>query len=67
MKLVVKNGFLIDKDEKYKCSIGYNGLSNNKSEGDGCTPIGTFKINKILFLFLSDFESVFSFGSAKPS
>ena len=49
MKLVVKNGFLIDKDEKYKCSIGYNGLSNNKSEGDGCTPIGTFKINKILF------------------
>jgi len=49
MKLVVKNGFLISKDEKYKCSIGYNGLSNNKSEGDGSTPIGTFKINKILF------------------
>ena len=49
MKLVVKNGFLISKDKKYKCSIGYNGLSDNKSEGDGCTPVGTFKINKILF------------------
>ena len=49
MKLVVKNGFLINGKLKYKCSIGHNGLSNNKSEGDGCTPIGTFKINKILY------------------
>ncbi len=49
MKLVVKNGFLIDQCQKYKCSIGYNGLSKNKTEGDGCTPIGTFKINKILY------------------
>ena len=49
MKLVVKNGFLINHSQKYKCSIGFNGLSENKSEGDGCTPIGTFKINKILY------------------
>ena len=49
MKLVVKNGFLINQSQKYKCSIGYNGLSKNKIEGDGCTPIGTFKINKILY------------------
>ena len=49
MKLVVKNGFLTNQSQKYKCSIGYNGLSDNKSEGDGCTPVGTFKINKILF------------------
>ena len=49
MKLVVKNGFLTYQNYKYKCSIGYNGLTNNKSEGDGCTPIGTFKINKILY------------------
>tara|TARA_B100000886_G_C20339658_1_gene456093 strand:+ start:382 stop:876 length:495 start_codon:yes stop_codon:yes gene_type:complete len=49
MKLVVKNGFLINRDEKYRCSIGYNGLSENKTEGDGCTPVGTFKINKILY------------------
>ena len=49
MKLVVKNGFLQNQDQKYKCSIGYNGLNKNKNEGDGCTPIGTFKINKILY------------------
>ena len=49
MNLVVKNGFLIHHTQKYKCSIGFNGLSNNKLEGDGCTPIGTFKINKILY------------------
>lgn len=49
MKLVVKNGFLINGNLKLKCSIGYNGLSNNKSEGDGCTPVGSFKIIKILY------------------
>ena len=49
MELVVKNGFLIHRGQKYKCSIGYNGLSDNKLEGDGCTPTGTFKINKILY------------------
>ena len=49
MKLVVKNGFLTNENLKFKCSIGYNGLSNNKREGDGCTPIGDFKITKILY------------------
>tara|TARA_Y100000768_G_C23829014_1_gene610367 strand:- start:415 stop:909 length:495 start_codon:yes stop_codon:yes gene_type:complete len=49
MKLVVKNGFLVSENRKYKCSIGYNGLTKNKSEGDGCSPIGTFKINRILY------------------
>ena len=66
MKLVVKNGFLINHSQKYKCSIGFNGLSENKSEGDGCTPVGTFKINKILyrpdkikdFKFLLDSETI---------
>ena len=49
MMLVVKNGFLICQSQKYRCSIGINGLSENKSEGDGCTPVGTFRINKILY------------------
>ena len=49
MELVVKNGFLSNGDLKLRCSIGRNGLTSNKSEGDGCTPIGTFKINKILY------------------
>ena len=49
MELVVKNGFLFNGNLKFKCSIGRNGLTSNKFEGDGCTPIGTFKINKILY------------------
>ena len=49
MKLVVKNGFLTSENLKFKCSIGYNGVSNKKREGDGCTPIGHFKIIKILY------------------
>ena len=49
MKLVVKNGFLVNQSQKHRCSIGYNGLTKNKYEGDGCTPVGTFKINKILY------------------
>ncbi len=49
MKLVVKNGFLLSEGQKYKCSVGHNGLNDNKSEGDGCTPTGYFKINKILY------------------
>ena len=49
MKLVVKNGFLLAQNQKYRCSIGYNGLTKRKFEGDGCTPVGTFKINKILY------------------
>ena len=49
MKLVVKNGFLKNENLQFKCSIGYNGLSNKKREGDGCTPIGCFKITKILY------------------
>ena len=49
MKLVVKNGFLTNENLKIKCSIGYNGLSSNKFEGDGCTPIGHFTITKILY------------------
>ena len=49
MELVVKNGFITNENLKFTCSIGYNGLSNKKCEGDGCTPIGHFKITKILY------------------
>ena len=60
MKLVVKNGFLTNENLKLKCSIGYNGLSNKKCEGDGCTPIGHFKITKILYRpdKINDYEFV---------
>ena len=31
----------------YKCAYGKNGFIKYKKEGDGCTPIGTFHINKL--------------------
>lgn len=33
--------------DKFRCSIGKNGISNDKHEGDGKTPIGTFPIREI--------------------
>ena len=49
MEIVVKNGFLSFNKEKFRCAIGRNGLSSKKSEGDGCTPIGSFKILNLLY------------------
>ena len=49
MELLVKNNFLITKNEKYKCAIGAKGLTKNKIEGDLCTPIGIFNFNKIYY------------------
>ena len=31
----------------YKCAYGKNGFIKSKKEGDGCTPIGIFHINKL--------------------
>lgn len=35
--------------KKYRCSIGRNGLSKNKKEGDLKTPVGTFKFLKCYY------------------
>lgn len=37
------------EDKKYRCSIGENGLTVNKVEGDGCTPIGDFPLREIFY------------------
>jgi len=37
------------------CGYGRNGFSNNKKEGDGCTPIGTFTMEEA-FGTVSDIE-----------
>ncbi|MGM0629432.1 MAG: L,D-transpeptidase family protein [Patescibacteria group bacterium] len=42
-------GELIFKNRKYKVAIGKNGVAKNKEEGDGKTPIGCFKMRKILY------------------
>ena len=38
---------LIAGDFSFKCCIGKNGLNINKKEGDGSTPLGTFRIGQL--------------------
>ena len=49
MNIILKNKFLYFKNYKLKCSIGKNGISNKKKEGDGKTPQGNFKFKYILY------------------
>ncbi len=34
---------------RYRCAIGRNGLTNDKKEGDGCTPTGTYPLRMVLY------------------
>ncbi len=35
--------------EAYRCSLGTSGISNDKHEGDGTTPIGEFPLRKVFY------------------
>ena len=50
MTIIIKNKetLLID-DFKFKCSVGKNGFSKDKKEGDNKTPIGVFKLGSIYY------------------
>ena len=48
MKITLKNKYTLKIDDfKFKCCIGKNGLKKNKTEGDKCTPKGTFKLGTL--------------------
>ena len=50
MIIFLKNKHTLQIDDFYfKCSIGKNGLSKKKVEGDKKTPVGTFKIEHLYF------------------
>lgn len=49
MELLVKNNHLFVEGRQIQCAIGLNGLTENKQEGDLCTPIGTFHFDKIYY------------------
>ena len=50
MLIFVRNKHTLQIDDFiFKCSIGRNGLTKNKIEGDKKTPIGTFKIGDVYF------------------
>ena len=37
------------QDKTFPCSWGRNGITLNKVEGDGCTPIGSFPLRRIFY------------------
>ena len=47
--IIIRKNQLIYNYISYKCSIGKNGLSQNKTEGDGCTPVGIFNIKRVFY------------------
>ena len=49
MDLIVRNKILYFKNQKFPCSIGKNGFSSNKIEGDGCTPVGVFNFTEVFY------------------
>ena len=50
MLIKLKNKqYLVIDEFKFKCSVGKNGLKNQKREGDNCTPKGNFKIGKVYY------------------
>ena len=50
MKITLKNKYTLKIDDfKFKCCIGKNGLKKNKTEGDKCTPKGTFKLGTLYY------------------
>ena len=50
MTIYVKNKHTLQIDEfKFRCSIGKNGSTKNKKEGDKKTPRGIFEIENLYF------------------
>jgi L,D-peptidoglycan transpeptidase YkuD (ErfK/YbiS/YcfS/YnhG family) len=50
MTILVKNKHTLQVDNfKFRCSIGKNGLTKNKKEGDKKTPKGTFEIENLYY------------------
>jgi len=49
MNIILKNKFIYLKNYKLRCSIGKNGISYKKKEGDNKTPRGKFKLKYILY------------------
>lgn len=50
MTIILKNkDTLVYKEFKFQCSIGKNGKSKNKIEGDKKTPQGTYEIGNLYF------------------
>ena len=50
MIIRVKNKHILEIDDfQFRCCIGKNGFTNNKIEGDKCTPKGKFRLSRIFY------------------
>ncbi len=44
--LTVKGNTFFFGDQQFRCAIGKGGFSNDKREGDGCSPVGVFTLRE---------------------
>ena len=50
MQLIVyEGGLLVRENRTFRCAIGRSGITSDKREGDGATPIGEFCLREIYF------------------
>ncbi|MEC7303205.1 MAG: L,D-transpeptidase family protein, partial [Pseudomonadota bacterium] len=50
MQLIVyEGGLLVRENRTFRCAIGRSGITRDKREGDGATPIGEFYLREIYF------------------
>lgn len=47
--LVYSDGRLQCGELTFKCALGRGGVMDDKTEGDGATPLGTFPIRKVMY------------------
>ena len=47
--IIVRKNILSFNGIMFKCSIGKNGVSNQKVEGDGCTPAGKYSFENVYY------------------
>jgi L,D-peptidoglycan transpeptidase YkuD (ErfK/YbiS/YcfS/YnhG family) len=49
MIIVKRSENLLFKNLKFRCSLGKNGITKNKVEGDKCTPSGIYKLKQVFY------------------
>lgn len=49
--IFVKGNILEFSGKTYKCAFGKNGFSEDKKEGDLCSPVGTFPLREVFYRF----------------
>jgi len=47
--LIDPNGFVCFAKHRWRCALGRGGLRQDKREGDGATPVGTFGLGRVFF------------------